>query len=116
MKYIRWMGWLLATLLFVQNAGSGFAASSGVNPLEGHLLRDGGGTLYLYHDGLRFLLQTADVGDRVIEAIPVASADQWDALFSGTDLFSSAGAPQEAPAGEHYPAAPGQPEPFPGYS
>ena len=83
MKRITWMGWLLACLLLLQNAALGLAAPGGNDPLEGRLLQDSSGTSYLYHGGLKFTLQLAEVGDRVIEAIPGASPSQWDALLGG---------------------------------
>jgi hypothetical protein len=95
---------------------SGGTAPAGGNPLEGHLLQRSDGTWYLYHAGRKFPVQVADLGDPVIEAIPTASPDQWDGLFTGTLSVTPAGAPQQAPAGENTPALLGQPAPFPGYS
>ena len=117
MKRIRWSGWLLAGMLLLHNAAVGLAAPTGSNPLEGHLLQDGGGTFYLYHDGVKFAIQLAELGDQVIGAIPTASSSQWDALFTGDAALkpvqSGAGA---GPAGHLEPVLPGQPAPFPGYS
>jgi hypothetical protein len=111
MKRSGWIGWLLASLLLLQNAATGLAAPAGGNPLEGHLLHDSTGTFYLYHGGLKFAVQVADLGDQVMEAIPTASSTQWETLF-GT-LPSG---PGSGPAGRLEPAPPGQPVPFPGYS
>ena len=116
MKRIGWIGWHLAGLLLVQNVATGLAASAASNPLEGHLLQHSSGTWYLYHDGLKFAVQVADLGDAVIGAIPTASPDQWDGWFSGPSPVTPTGVPQHAPAGEYTPALPGQPVPFPGYS
>jgi hypothetical protein len=114
----NWAGWLLAGLLLLQNAASAMAApGSAANPLEGRILEQSSGTFYFYHDGFKFPVQVAEVGDQVIEAIPTATADQWQGWF--TDVPPPAtlnGAPQNAPAGEYGPVVPGQPAPFPGYS
>ena len=116
MKRIGWMGWLLAGLLLLQNAAAGLAAPAATNPLEGHLLQHSDGSWYLYHGGLKFAVQVADLSDAVIQAIPTASPDQWEGWFSGPPPVTPAGVPQHAPAGEYAPAAPGHPVPFPGYS
>jgi hypothetical protein len=102
MKHMNWIGWLFAGFLLLQSAAVGFAAPSG-NPLEGRLLQDSGGTTYLYHGGLKFRVQLADLSDQVIEAIPSASLGEWDTLLGG------------APAVRQLPP-PVNPEPFPGYS
>jgi hypothetical protein len=115
MQHASWIGWLLAGLLLLENAAVGLAAPA-TNPLEGRLLQRSDGTWYVYHDGLKFPVQVADLGDAVIQAIPTASPDQWAGLFTGTRPVTPAGAPQPAPAGEYSPAPPGQPVPFPGYS
>jgi hypothetical protein len=115
MKRIKWAGWLLAALLVLHNAGSGFAAPA-ANPLEGRLLQHTTGAVYLYHQGRKFQLEEADVGDAVIDAIPTASVEQWQNLFSSLGTLVPIGGPQPAPAGEYYPSPPGQPAPFPGYS
>jgi len=117
MKRSNLVGWLLAALLLLQNAAA-VGAAPAANPLEGRVLQQSDGTLYLYHDGVKFLLPLADVGDGVIAAIPTATTDQWNAMFAteqGTTLAPNGGTDEIA--GQHYPpAAPGQPEPFPGYS
>jgi hypothetical protein len=79
MRRIGWMtGWLLAGLLLLQNAALGLATSAdSSNPLEGHLLQHSSGTMYVYHAGSKFALSLADLGDQVIEAIPTASANEW---------------------------------------
>jgi hypothetical protein len=84
MKRIRWTGWVLASILLLQNAATGLTAPSGTNPLEGHMLQRSDGSSYVYHDGLKFAVQMANVGDAVIDVIPQASSGQWTALFSGT--------------------------------
>ncbi|MBV9354902.1 MAG: hypothetical protein JO023_05190 [Chloroflexi bacterium] len=116
MRRITWAGWAVAGLLLLHNAAVGLAAS-GPNPLEGRLLQESNGTFYLYHDGFKFLLASADVGDSVIDAIPTATTDQWNTMFTTSE--GSTAAPSsglEEIAGQHSPAAPGQPAPFPGYS
>ncbi len=102
MKRIGWMGWLVAGLVLLQNGAAVSAAPSGNDPLEGRLLQDSGGTSYVYHAGLKFTLQLAEMSDRVIGAIPTASPSQWDALLGGT--------PELKPA-----LPPVNPEPWPGY-
>jgi hypothetical protein len=116
MRRIAWLGWPLAGLLLLQNVTAGLAAPATDNPLEGRVLWHSGGNVYLYHQGFKFLVERAEVGDQVIDAIPAGSPEQWAALLSGSAPVQLQGAPQPSPAGEHQPAAPGQPEPFPGYS
>jgi hypothetical protein len=62
LKRLRWLGWLLAGLLLLQNAVAALAAPR-PNPLERHLLRDTVGAVYLYHDGLKFPIEIVDIGD-----------------------------------------------------
>jgi hypothetical protein len=116
MKNVRWMGWLLAGLLLVENAAVGQAAAAAANPLEGHLLQASDGSWYVYHGGMKFSVQVADLGDAVIQAIPSASADQWEDWFTRTLPGAPRVAPQSSPAGEQAPTLPSQPAPFPGYS
>jgi hypothetical protein len=99
MKRLRWAGWLVAGLLLLQNATVALTAPTVANPLEGHLLQHSSGTFYVYHGGLKFGVQIAELGDQVIDAIPAASADQWNTLFGPT--------PAVLPL-------PRSPEPFPG--
>ena len=101
MKRIKWIGWLLAGLLLLQNARMGLAAPSSTDPLEGRLLHPTSGSFYVYHDGMKFAVQLASTGDQVIAAIPDASEAQWDSLFLET--------PAETPA------APSQPEQQPSH-
>jgi hypothetical protein len=103
MKRLRWAGWLIAGLLLVQNATVALTAPLVVNPLDGHLLQHTAGTFYVYHGGLKFAVQLAELGDQVIDAIPAATADQWDTFFGA--------APELRPL-----PLPRNPEPFPGYS
>ncbi len=103
MKRTHWIGWLLAGLLVLQNTAIGLAAPDGANPLDGRLLQDSKGASYVYHTGVKFTLELAELGDQVIEAIPAASPTQWAALFGG------------APTLRQLPS-PVNPEPFPGYS
>ncbi len=103
MKRIGWMGWLVTSLLLLQNAQTGLAAPTYGNPLEGHLLQHSTGAFYVYHAGLRFKIESADVGDQVIEAIPTASSAEWQALFGAVPALRPA-------------VPPAVPEPFPGYS
>jgi hypothetical protein len=85
------------------NIATGLPAPATANPLEGRLLQDSRGASYVYHAGVIFTLELAEMGDQVIEAIPTASAHQWEALFGGT------------PAVKLLPP-PINPDPFPGYS
>jgi hypothetical protein len=100
---VRWMGWLLAGLLLLQAAGAGLAAPADGNPLEGRLLQHSDGSWYVYHAGLKFAVQAADLGDQVIEAIPSASPIQWEALFGAGPVLRPL-------------PAPSRPEPSPAYS
>ena len=103
MKRIGWIGWLFAGLLLLEHAAAVWAAPADSNPLEGHLLQHSSGTMYVYHAGSKFTLSLADLGDQVIEAIPTASASQWEALFGSTPTVA--------------PVQPSRnPQPFPGYS
>jgi hypothetical protein len=104
MKRISWMGWLLAGFLLVQNTVPGLAAPTAANPLEGHLLKQSTGTLYLYHNGYKFAVQLADMSDEVIAAIPTASPDQWAGWFTDTHSIAPAGTPPQAPPSA-YPAS-----------
>jgi hypothetical protein len=98
-KRVAWSGWLIAGLLIAHNAAAVLSAPAAGNPLEGHVLQYSTGALYVFHDGLKFSVESADVGDRMIDAIPNATSTQWKALFSGGQSVS--------------PVAP--PEPFPGH-
>jgi hypothetical protein len=99
MKRYAWTGWLVAGLLLLQNATVAFGAPGASNPLEGKVLQHTTGGFYIYHAGHRYGVQVAEVGDAVIEAIPVANVDEWNALFDAAPL-----------------PLPRNPEPFPGYS
>jgi hypothetical protein len=57
----------------------------------------------VYHAGLKFAVQVADVGDQLIEAIPTASPSQWEALFGAGPALTPI-------------QPPGLPQPAPGYS
>jgi hypothetical protein len=103
MKRLRWVGWLVAGLLLVQNATVALTAPAVVNPLDGHLLQHTTGTFYVYHGGLKYGVQLAELGDQVIDAIPAATPDQWATFFGA------------APGLRPLPL-PRNPEPFPGYS
>jgi hypothetical protein len=103
MKRRAWIGWLVAATLFAGNVSIGRADQAPANPLEGRLLQTGGGAFFVYHQGTKYALQTVDLGDRVLDAIPTASATQWDALFA------SGGSPEFRPI---VPA----PQAVPGYS
>jgi hypothetical protein len=102
-KYLNWIGWLLASLLLLQNAAVGLAMPGGDNPLQGRLLQTSSGISYVYHGGVKFRLELAEMGDPVIEAIPTASLSQWNALFGSI------------PAVKQLPP-PVNPEPCPGHS
>jgi hypothetical protein len=82
MKRLNWFGWLLASLLIAQNAAAGLAAPASTNPLEGRLLEHSNGNFYVYHDGLKFTVQSASTGDSVIDAIPTASETDWSSFFT----------------------------------
>jgi len=97
MKRLSWTGWLVAGLLLAQNAAIGVAAPASINPLEGRLLEHSNGNFYVYHDGVKFPVQPASTGDRVIDAIPNASETEWNSFFTAT-------APQ-APSAPSNPAA-----------
>lgn len=84
MTRIRWTGWLLAGLLLLQDAAPGLTAPTGTDPLEGRMLQHSNGSAYVYHNGLKFAVQLANVGDAVIDVIPLAPPDQWAALFSSS--------------------------------
>jgi hypothetical protein len=105
MKRIQWCGWLITGFLLLQNAATGLAAPGGTNPMDGRLLQQSNGTFYVYHDGLKFSVEPADVGDQVINAIPTASSDEWKALFTSSSASK--------------PVVPSEPQPIPtvpGYS
>jgi hypothetical protein len=103
MKRFAWTGWLVAGLVLLHNASVALGAPTADNPLEGRLLQHTGGTFYVYHAGLKFTVQVAELGDKVIDAIPAASEDEWEALFGAVRT------PLPWPI-------PRNPEPFPGYS
>lgn len=96
MKRIGWIGWLLASILLLQNAVTGLTAPAGTDPLEGHVLQHSDGNAYVYHHGLKFAVQLANVGDAVINVIPQASPGQWFELFNG----STPNIPERAPQPE----------------
>ena len=73
MKFSSTLGWLVAGFVLLFNATAAVAAPTAANPLEGYLLQHSSGALYLYHAGLKFAVQFADVGDGVIDVIPTAS-------------------------------------------
>ena len=101
MRRRAWIGWFVAATLFAGNVSVGRADPSQGNPLEGRLLQTSGGVFFVYHDGSKYALERAEVGDRIMDAIPTASTTQWDALFTI--------GPEVKPAGPN-------PQPFPGYS
>jgi hypothetical protein len=99
MKRFSTLGWLVAAVVLVLNATATLAAPTAGNPLEGHLLQHSSGALYLYRAGQRFSIQIADVGDGVINAIPMASQVEWQTLLSNTP-----GAPGVSPPIPEQPA------------
>jgi hypothetical protein len=99
MKRFGWIGWLVAALAVALNAVSAVASGANTDPLEGRLLQHTGGAVYVYHDGTKFQLQLADIGDRMIDVIPSASDAEWGGLFTGQPGVR-----------------PTVPQPFPGYS
>jgi len=103
MKRLHWAGWLIAGLLLLQNATVALTAPSVDSPLEGRLLQHTAGTSYVYHGGLKFVVQIAELGDQVIDAIPAASVNQWETFFNMAPVLRPLPLPQN-------------PEPFPGYS
>ena|SRR5215216_2778086 len=103
MKRLSWGGWLLASVMLLQNVEPGLAASAETNPLNGHLLQHTDGAFYLYHNGVKFAVEVVSLGDQVIDAIPNATLSQWEVLFREGSQFK--------------PKLPNRnPEPFPGYS
>jgi len=78
------MGWMLASIVLLQNAVTGLTAPVGTDPLDGHVLQHSDGNVYVYHDGLKFAVQVANVGDAVINVIPQASPGRWVELFNGS--------------------------------
>jgi hypothetical protein len=115
MKRFHSLGWLLAGVLALQHVAVGLAAPVG-NPLEAHVLQHSTGALYVYHAGVKYRMDRADVGDAVIEAIPNASDEQWNTLFPTAHEGAATGVPQQGPTGPSYPLPSRQPQPFPGYS
>src|SRR5207302_10942285 len=103
MNRCAWTGWLVAGRLLLQNASVALTAPGVANPLEGKLLEHTAGTFYVYHAGLKFAVQVAELGDAVIDAIPAATADEWDALFVAAPTLRPLPLPRN-------------PVPFPGYS
>jgi hypothetical protein len=101
MKRYAWTGWLVAGLLLLQNATVALSAPTVANPLEGQLLQHSSGALYLYHAGVKFTVQVADIGDHLIDAIPTASGVEWQTLF--TDATD---APRVTPPVREQPAPP----------
>ena len=103
MRRTRWM-WqlLLVGTLLACTVTEGGAASERTNPLEGKLLRTSLGSVYVYHDGLKYEVESADVGDQLTGAIPTASVAQWQAFFTIGPAVT--------------PVVPAIPQPFPGYS
>ena len=81
MKRFAWIGWLIAATSLAVNASSGFAAAAAGNPLEAHVLVHTSGVHYVYHDGAKFAVDVADIGDGLIDAIPTATRSQWDSMF-----------------------------------
>ena len=114
-RRIAWLGWLFAGLLLVQTAATGLAAPSSISPLEGRLLQQSSGAFYVYHAGVKFPVQLADMGDQVLGAIPTATSSQWDTLFGGDALVKPVPS-GVGPAGHLESALPGEPAPFPAYS
>jgi hypothetical protein len=99
---VRWMGWLAAGLLLGHTSAVGLAAPAGENPLEGRVLQHSSGSVYLYHRGLKFSVHMVQLGDHIVDAIPTATAAEWESLFGA--------------GGELVDVPRINPEPFPGYS
>jgi hypothetical protein len=68
------------------------AQAQGTGDLQGRMLQNSDGTLFACRDGQRYLIQTALVGDDVINAIPIAG--QVERL---DELYSSASPPPPTP-------------------
>ena len=92
-------GLLVAGLLLLHNATVALSAPTVANPLEGQLLQHSSGALYLYHAGVKFTVRIADIGDQLIEAIPMASGAEWQTVFTDTT-----GAPPVTPPVREQPA------------
>ena len=59
------------------------AAPASINPLEGRLLEHSHGNFYVYHDGVKFPVQPASTGDRVIDAIPECIGERAEQFLHG---------------------------------
>jgi hypothetical protein len=103
MKHWSFSATLAVAVLLWHTVVATAAALNAPNPLEGRLLQRSDGGTFIVHNGARFAVELADVGDGVIDAIPQASPSEWLILFS--------------PAPGVLPVVPGgDPKPFPGYS
>jgi hypothetical protein len=91
------LGWLVTAIVLLLHVTEAFATPTTANPLEGYLLRHSSGTLYVYHAGLKFSVQVADIGDQLIDTIPTASGVEWQSWFGGTTPRSPAAPEQPAP-------------------
>jgi hypothetical protein len=76
------IGAVVGLALVVVRAGG--VSGQEVDPtLQGRILLSSDGTLYIYKDGVKYLVQPADLGDGVIDAIPESDTPvaQLDQLF-----------------------------------
>jgi hypothetical protein len=80
------------------NTTNGSASTPSSNPLEGRLLQHSNGLSYVYHDGQKFIVQVANMGDLVIDAIRMASNAQWETLFrTSSSVTPDAPGPNPSP-------------------
>src|SRR4051794_38783583 len=70
----------LSVVALLVNSGA-LARAQTDDPLQGRVLQNEDGTLFAYSNGQRYLIQTANVGDDTINAIPIAgSVERLDVL------------------------------------
>lgn len=92
---------LMALCCIVGSVSTAMAQGQSSDPLQGRVLQNSDGTLFIYKDGQRYLLQAAPVGDDLINSIPIAgSADRLDQLFGQSSDTSQATPPTSKPTDE----------------
>jgi hypothetical protein len=104
-------GWLAAALALALVSGGLAGAQTTIDPtLQGRLLRAADGTLWLYRDGVRYLVRPVFVSDEELASIPLGGAlerlDQGGAIAAPApaDSPAVAGPPAPPSAVEHPPA------------